>query len=378
MRPFALATLPALALALGCSGLLGGADPEALASLMGRAEPEDAVRLFLFAGSELGGLGSSCATCLQASAGVDASDRATIGARTLMDPSCGCPTTCASTVLPSVVELEPRERMAKVAEACDASGPDPVFPADRSALREASSPIDYALVRMVLEHVDDPTLTKTAAPVLSVGLALSGAHLEPTPEPVGSDALHVEASEALRACNEDVAHRLVVSPEGRIEGVATELPSECVMEVLAGLTLPEGGWRVVDLTSVASALPSAEPEPVRPTSRGAKPTAEPRPPVVVPTGSAYQSAIQQVMRRNANQVRSCYEDALRSDPTLTGRVTLDFTIDATGSVSAASSSGDLEGPVATCIVQKAWRFRFPAPGDGKPVQVRYPFVFQPG
>lgn len=81
------------------------------------------------------------------------------------------------------------------------------------------------------------------------------------------------------------------------------------------------------------------------------------------------------IRTNAAAFRKCYEDQLASEPQLSGKLTLKFTISGRdGRVIAVSPVGLPE--VATCAVGVLWQIRFPAPTDGNDVQVSYPFVFQ--
>ncbi len=77
-------------------------------------------------------------------------------------------------------------------------------------------------------------------------------------------------------------------------------------------------------------------------------------------------------------IKACYENALKRNPNLKGRVSIRFTILETGGladiVAAQNALGSPE--VASCIVQtmKSWRTQFRPSG---PVTVEYPFVFSP-
>jgi hypothetical protein len=88
--------------------------------------------------------------------------------------------------------------------------------------------------------------------------------------------------------------------------------------------------------------------------------------------------IQRIIRQNAGRFRSCYEGALRTNPTLEGRVAVRFVIDRTGQVSVAQD-GDSDLPdasVRTCIVRSFYTLSFPAPQGGT-VTVTYPMVLTP-
>lgn len=94
-------------------------------------------------------------------------------------------------------------------------------------------------------------------------------------------------------------------------------------------------------------------------------------------GSLSRDVIQRVIRRHINEVRACYDRALARDPSLSGRVLVRFTIDASGAVSSAEvQDSDLgDASVEACIQAAARRWRFPEPAGGGIVIVTYPFVF---
>lgn len=99
-------------------------------------------------------------------------------------------------------------------------------------------------------------------------------------------------------------------------------------------------------------------------------------------GSASASSIdkdqiRQVVRRHMNEIRFCYEKALAAQPTLEGRVTVQFTIDTDGSVSQSSvqSSTLKHPPTETCITDAVKLWQFPKPVGGI-VKVAYPFVLR--
>jgi TonB family protein len=77
-------------------------------------------------------------------------------------------------------------------------------------------------------------------------------------------------------------------------------------------------------------------------------------------------------------IKACYENALKRNPTLKGKIGIRFTILETGGLSdiqaAQNSLGSPE--VAACIMNtmRTWRTQFRPSG---PVTVEYPFVFAP-
>jgi len=95
-------------------------------------------------------------------------------------------------------------------------------------------------------------------------------------------------------------------------------------------------------------------------------------------GSIDRSLIQKTLRRYMGQMRYCYERELQKDPTLAGKITMALTIGPDGSVLSASvdQSTMNHEPVESCLVSRFRRMRFPAPGGGGQVVVRYPLVFE--
>jgi hypothetical protein len=85
--------------------------------------------------------------------------------------------------------------------------------------------------------------------------------------------------------------------------------------------------------------------------------------------------IQRVVRANLGRFRQCYEQGLRTNPSLAGRVTVKFVIDRTGAVSLASQgdSDIADNLVVACIVRQFGNLSFPAP-EGGVVTVVYPFA----
>jgi hypothetical protein len=95
-------------------------------------------------------------------------------------------------------------------------------------------------------------------------------------------------------------------------------------------------------------------------------------------GRLAPEVIQRVVRLNDGRYRACYENGLRTDPGLVGRVTVKFMIDRTGAVAVAADGGsDIpdEG-VRRCVVSSFLSLSFPAPDSGA-VTVVYPIVFSP-
>jgi hypothetical protein len=90
--------------------------------------------------------------------------------------------------------------------------------------------------------------------------------------------------------------------------------------------------------------------------------------------------IQRIVRQNFGRFRLCYENGLRSDENLQGRVTIAFTIGPDGSVSSAADGGsDLPNQcVISCIARGFRNLSFPQPEGGGVVLVGYPILFNAG
>ncbi|MBK6461392.1 MAG: AgmX/PglI C-terminal domain-containing protein [Myxococcales bacterium] len=89
--------------------------------------------------------------------------------------------------------------------------------------------------------------------------------------------------------------------------------------------------------------------------------------------------IQRIVRQNFGRFRLCYENGLRTNPALTGRVAVKFVIDRSGAVSTAQDGGsDLsDRAVVSCVVRGFGNLSFPQP-EGGIVTVVYPITFSPG
>ena len=390
MRPHH-ALVPALvATSLACGGLfLSDHDMAMFAAAFESASPDVAVPLFVVGGSEVGLVNPACSTCIETFGNVSAEMRRTIGAKALMEPTCFCPSTCASELLDEVAPLEPLAQMTRVAEACDAAGPDPVFVDDTLLLRASADVIDYAVVRMLAEAMEGRDELATMRGALAIGLALRGA---PGPEPTDELSVTGHAPEpfaalgsALTSCPDGLAHRLVVDPDGAVAG----LDGPGCDDVLTSLTLPGDGWRVVDVAWSPEGIAAHQDDaPVdapedSPDAPGAAPAPKPSKPATKPgrptvRGSLSSDIIARVMRRSASQFRTCYERALTKSPTLEGKLVVAFTIGADGSVTSAKAQEGFDQEVDSCVVGRIQRLRFPEPSGGGIVTVTYPFVFSPG
>ncbi len=89
--------------------------------------------------------------------------------------------------------------------------------------------------------------------------------------------------------------------------------------------------------------------------------------------------IQRVVRQNFGRFRLCYENGLRTNPGLTGRVATKFVIGRDGAVASAQDGGsDIPNQeVVRCVVRSFGNLSFPQP-EGGIATVTYPIVFSPG
>ena len=84
------------------------------------------------------------------------------------------------------------------------------------------------------------------------------------------------------------------------------------------------------------------------------------------------------IKKRLRAIQTCYEKELRKNPSLKGKVTVQFTIQERGNVTGAKATQNTTGSpaVADCVVGKIRGFRFnPGPVGGS-VSFSYPFVFQ--
>jgi len=89
--------------------------------------------------------------------------------------------------------------------------------------------------------------------------------------------------------------------------------------------------------------------------------------------------IQKIVRENFSNMQHCYEDGLRRDFTISGRIAVKFLIDRDGSVLRVESAGSqISDPEVTrCVVEAFRHLHFPSPEEGV-VTVVYPIMFAHG
>jgi hypothetical protein len=95
-------------------------------------------------------------------------------------------------------------------------------------------------------------------------------------------------------------------------------------------------------------------------------------------GRLPQEVVERIVRQNFGRFRLCYYNGLRTNPTLTGRITVEFVIETDGSVSSPTS-GDTtlaDRDVVACVASAHLKISFPPPEGGK-VTVKFPITFSP-
>lgn len=95
-------------------------------------------------------------------------------------------------------------------------------------------------------------------------------------------------------------------------------------------------------------------------------------------GSLDKELIRQVIKRNVNQIRYCYESQLTRYPKLSGKVSVKFVISASGSVASSNvaSADTNNAELETCVAGRVRTWMFPKPKGGGVVIVTYPFIFK--
>jgi TonB family protein len=95
-------------------------------------------------------------------------------------------------------------------------------------------------------------------------------------------------------------------------------------------------------------------------------------------GGLSKDVIARVIRSHQHEIKYCYEVELQKNPSLSGKVTVMFTIDATGAVAENKISETTLHNLATerCMLARIQRWRFPEPAGGGEVNVTFPWFFK--
>ncbi len=95
-------------------------------------------------------------------------------------------------------------------------------------------------------------------------------------------------------------------------------------------------------------------------------------------GALDSDAVARVVRARMRMVEDCYQRELKRNPKLAGKIEIEFTIGADGTVTQARIASNRMGvdDVAVCVVSRIQRWKFPKPSGGS-VTVTFPFIFTP-
>ncbi len=97
------------------------------------------------------------------------------------------------------------------------------------------------------------------------------------------------------------------------------------------------------------------------------------------SGRLPPEVIHRIVQQNFGRFRLCYENGLRNNRNLQGRVSVRFVIGRDGAVSSVGNGGsDMpDSGVVSCVVRAFYGLSFPQP-EGGIVTVTYPIMFSPG
>ncbi len=113
---------------------------------------------------------------------------------------------------------------------------------------------------------------------------------------------------------------------------------------------------------------------------GFGPKKEKKPPMAtlgkVESSGLDRDVVRRIVRAHINEIRSCYNQALVKNPTLEGRVLVQFTVLNTGKVSGVVIQEDTTKAVGPCVQKAVKRWTFPA-SKGMSI-VSYPFKLSQG
>lgn len=96
-------------------------------------------------------------------------------------------------------------------------------------------------------------------------------------------------------------------------------------------------------------------------------------------GGRDKTEVQKFIRTNLKTIRNCYEEVLKQDPKVEGKLRVTFKITQAGQVSEANaqSVGNLPASLQDCTKSTIKSWVFPASRSSEPTVVTYPFTFRP-
>jgi TonB family protein len=99
------------------------------------------------------------------------------------------------------------------------------------------------------------------------------------------------------------------------------------------------------------------------------------------SGGLTKEEFTKVLNRHQNEIRSCYDQALRIKPKLEGRVAVKFIVTGQGDVvnpEVITSDTINDENLKACMANVVRSWKFPEPKGGGNVTVTYPWSFKPG
>jgi len=92
-------------------------------------------------------------------------------------------------------------------------------------------------------------------------------------------------------------------------------------------------------------------------------------------GNMDRGSLESVIKRNLPGVTACYDKALKLNPSLRGKIYIDFTVEQSGRVSQVNvrSTGPVDQEMADCIKGRVTRWKFPTSEEGS-ADVSLPIV----
>lgn len=95
-------------------------------------------------------------------------------------------------------------------------------------------------------------------------------------------------------------------------------------------------------------------------------------------GSLDRSQIQGTISKHLRSIQACYEKALKSNPSLYGKIVISFTIGPKGTVTSAKivSATIADYQMQADVLAVIRRMKFPKPAGGGSITVSYPFIFR--
>jgi hypothetical protein len=97
------------------------------------------------------------------------------------------------------------------------------------------------------------------------------------------------------------------------------------------------------------------------------------------SGDVDPELVTRALRRQLGRIRGCYEQALRHDPSVAGKVAVAFTLEQSGTVSHVRIDEDTtrSASLRACVIATISSLRLERGPQGGSVDFRYPFVFEP-